>query len=79
MVDYLRIIRGDETSAMQATAALLPAIQVADKETLIPALSPTHAGAEREIRPELLGIQAQQLRSQVDEFLGNIRAADLSV
>jgi hypothetical protein len=39
MVDYLRTIRGDETSAMQATAALLPAIQFADKETLIPALS----------------------------------------
>jgi HAMP domain-containing protein len=39
MVDYLRTIRGDETSAMQATAALLPAIQFADKETLIPAPS----------------------------------------
>jgi hypothetical protein len=37
MVDYLRTIRGDETSAMQAIAALLPAIQFAD--TLIPALS----------------------------------------
>ena len=39
MVDYLRTIRGDEMSAMQATAELLPAIQFADKETLIPALS----------------------------------------
>ncbi len=39
MVDYLRAIRGDATSAMQATAALLPAIQFDDKETLIPALS----------------------------------------
>jgi hypothetical protein len=39
MVDYLRTIHGDAMSAMQATAELLPAIQFADKETLIPALS----------------------------------------
>jgi methyl-accepting chemotaxis protein len=39
MVDYLRTIRGDAMSAMQATAELLPAIQFADKETLIPELS----------------------------------------
>jgi methyl-accepting chemotaxis protein len=39
MVSYLRTIRGDEMPAMLATAELLPAIQFADKETLVPALS----------------------------------------
>jgi methyl-accepting chemotaxis protein len=39
MVTYLRTIRDDATSAMQTTAELLPAIQFADKETLIPAMS----------------------------------------
>src|SRR6266851_196564 len=39
MASYLRTIRGDEMPAMRATAELLPAIDFADKETLIPALS----------------------------------------
>ena len=39
MTSYLRTIRGDEMPAMRATVELLPAIDFADKETLIPALS----------------------------------------
>jgi methyl-accepting chemotaxis protein len=39
MINYLRTIRGDEMPAMQAAAELLPLIQFADKETLVPALS----------------------------------------
>ncbi len=39
MASYLRTIRGDEMPAMRATIELLPAIDFADKETLIPALS----------------------------------------
>ncbi len=39
MINYLRTIRGDEMPAMQAAAELLPSIQFADKETLVPALS----------------------------------------
>jgi methyl-accepting chemotaxis protein len=39
MISYLGTIRGDEMPAMRAAADLLPAIQFADKETLIPALS----------------------------------------
>src|ERR1700730_5860905 len=39
MTSYLRTIRGDEMPAMRATVELLPAVDFADKETLIPALS----------------------------------------
>jgi methyl-accepting chemotaxis protein len=39
MVNFLRSIRGDAMSAMHATAELLPAIEFADKETLVPAMS----------------------------------------
>src|SRR3984893_2714061 len=48
MTSYLRTIRGDEMPAMRATVELLPAVDFADKETLIPALSRL-AGEKAEI------------------------------